>query len=113
MVQVTRLIIELLAFADIADQGFDVQERTSKLWKAPAGMSLGEVCHAPKSRNAPEGAGYIMSLASVDNRSDLVILDAERIEEGPIATVKLPTRIVGQVHGFWADASEIPGANAA
>ncbi len=46
--------------------------------------------------------------AAEDNRSDLVILDAERIEEGPIATVKLPTRIVGQVHGWWVPASQFP-----
>jgi carotenoid cleavage dioxygenase-like enzyme len=87
---------------------FDVQERTSKLWKAPQGMSLAEVCHAPKSKNAPEGAGYIMAVATVENRNDLVILDAERIEEGPIATVKLPTRIIGQIHGWWVPADQIP-----
>ncbi len=88
---------------------FDVQERTSRLWKAPQGMSLGEVCHAPKSKNAPEGAGYILSLATVENnRNDLLILDAERIEEGPIATVKLPTRVVGQVHGWWVPGDQFP-----
>jgi carotenoid cleavage dioxygenase-like enzyme len=87
---------------------FDVQERTSKLWKAPQGLSLGEVCHAPKNKGAPEGAGYILSLASVDNRNDLVILDAERIEDGPIATVKMPTRVVGQVHGWWVPADQFP-----
>jgi carotenoid cleavage dioxygenase-like enzyme len=88
---------------------FDVQERSSKLWKAPQGMSLGEVCHAPKSKAAPEGAGYILSLATVENnRNDLVILDAERIEDGPIATVKMPTRVVGQVHGWWVPADQFP-----
>jgi carotenoid cleavage dioxygenase len=87
---------------------FDVQNRTSNLWKAPQGMSLGEVCHAPKNSKAPEGAGYIMSLATVDNRSDLVILDAEHVEDGPIATVKLPTRIVGQVHGWWVPGDQFP-----
>jgi carotenoid cleavage dioxygenase-like enzyme len=34
-----------------------------------------------------------------------VILDAERIEQGPVAVVKLPTRIVGQVHGWWVPGS--------
>jgi len=36
-----------------------------------------------------------------DRRADLVILDAEHIDAGPIAVVKLPTRIVGQIHGYW------------
>ncbi|MEO8313535.1 MAG: carotenoid oxygenase family protein [Pseudomonadota bacterium] len=90
---------------------FDVQERTSKLWKAPQGMSVGEVCFAPKNKNAPEGTGYIMAVtthAADNGRNDLVILDAERIEEGPIATVKMPTRIVGQIHGWWVPADQFP-----
>jgi carotenoid cleavage dioxygenase-like enzyme len=90
---------------------FDVQERTSKLWKAPAGMSLGEVCHAPKNKNAPEGSGYVMAVvtyAAENGRNDLVILDAERLEEGPVATVKMPTRIVGQVHGWWVPGDQFP-----
>jgi carotenoid cleavage dioxygenase-like enzyme len=49
-----------------------------------------------------------MAVATVENRNDLVILDAERIEEGPIATVKLPTRIIGQIHGWWVPADQIP-----
>jgi carotenoid cleavage dioxygenase len=58
---------------------------------------------------APEGAGYVMAVATVENgRNDLVILDAERVEEGPIATVKLPTKIVGQVHGWWVPADQFP-----
>lgn len=92
---------------------FDVQNRTSNLWKAPAGLALSEICHAPKSATAPEGAGYVMAVgthAAENGRADLVILDAERIEQGPIATVKLPTRIVGQVHGWWVPGSYIPKA---
>jgi carotenoid cleavage dioxygenase len=60
---------------------------------------------------APEGAGYLMAVASYaaeNGRNDLVILDAERVEQGPIATVKLPTKIVGQVHGWWVPGDQIP-----
>ncbi|MEO6079520.1 MAG: carotenoid oxygenase family protein [Steroidobacteraceae bacterium] len=90
---------------------FDVQERSSKLWKAPQGMTLNEVCHAPKNKNAPEGAGYLMSLvtyAAENNRADLVILDAEHLQDGPIATVKMPTRVVAQVHGLWVPGDQFP-----
>ena len=34
-------------------------------------------------------------------RGDLIILDAEQPEAGPIATVKLPIRAVPQIHGWW------------
>ena len=90
---------------------FDVQNRTSKYWKAPTGMGLAEVCHAPKNAKAPEGAGYVMAVATYaaeNGRADLVILDAEHVEDGPVATVKLPTRIAGQVHGWWVPGDYFP-----
>ena len=90
---------------------FDVQNRSSKLYRAPEGASLAEACFAPKSAKAPEGSGYLMGVASYaaeNGRADLVILDAEHIEDGPVATVKLPTRIAGQIHGWWVPGSAIP-----
>ena len=46
-------------------------------------------------------------------RSDLIFVDTKDVAGGPVARVKMPFKVVGQVHGFWADASEIPGASAA
>jgi carotenoid cleavage dioxygenase-like enzyme len=89
----------------------DIQNRTKTFWQAPQGASLAEICHAPKSATAPEGAGWVMAVATYaaeGSRADLVILDAERIEDGPVATVKLPTRIVGQIHGWWVPGSYMP-----
>jgi carotenoid cleavage dioxygenase len=43
-----------------------------------------------------------------NGRSDLVILDAERLEEGPVATVMLPMRAPGQVHGWWVREDQLP-----
>ena len=34
-------------------------------------------------------------------RSDLVIVDTKDMAAGPVATVKMPYKIVGQIHGFW------------
>ena len=65
-------------------------------------------CFAPKSAKAPEGSGYLMGVASYaaeNGRSDLVILDAEHIDQGPIATVKLPTRIAGRCRSYSASTS--------
>jgi carotenoid cleavage dioxygenase len=89
----------------------DHATRTVQLYKAPAGGQLAECCFAPKSKTAPEGSGYLMgvcSYAAEAGRADLVILDAEHVEQGPIATVKLPTRIVGQIHGWWVPGDAIP-----
>ena len=48
-----------------------------------------------------------------NGRSDLILVDTKAPEAGPVARVKMPFKVVGQVHGYWADASEIPGASAA
>jgi carotenoid cleavage dioxygenase len=92
---------------------FDQQTRSLVKWQAPQGAQLAEICHAPKSATAPEGAGWVMAVATYaaeNNRADLVILDAERVAEGPVATVKLPTRIAGQVHGWWVPGSYLDQA---
>ncbi len=43
-------------------------------------------------------------------RGDLVILDAQHLEDGPVAVVKLPTRAVGQIHGWWVPEAQMPVA---
>jgi carotenoid cleavage dioxygenase-like enzyme len=92
---------------------FDHQTRKATLFNSGEGTSLAEMVFAPRSRTAPEGVGYIMGVATRHNesgRSDLLILDAERLEEGPIATVKLPIRAVGQIHGWWVPEEQLPAS---
>jgi carotenoid cleavage dioxygenase-like enzyme len=43
-------------------------------------------------------------------RTELVIADAMRLEEGAIARVKLPFRSTAQVHGIWVGETEVPFA---
>jgi carotenoid cleavage dioxygenase-like enzyme len=90
---------------------FDHQKRTSTLFNAGTETSLAECCFAPKNADAPEASGYLMGLATRNNeggRGDLVILDAEHLADGPIATVHLPMRAVGQIHGWWVPESKLP-----
>lgn len=90
---------------------FDHQTRKTQLYRAEEGTTLAEACFAPKNKNAPEGSGYLMGVATrtkEGGRADLVVLDAEHLDEGPIAVVKLPTRIVGQIHGWWVPGDVLP-----
>jgi carotenoid cleavage dioxygenase len=90
---------------------FDHQTRTSTLYNAGNTTSLAECCFAPKHANAREGEGYLLGLATRNDqnrRADLVILDAEHLEDGPVATVMLPMRAVGQVHGWWVPEAQLP-----
>lgn len=70
--------------------------------------ALQEVQFIPRRKDAPEGEGYLVAVASnfADVRSELVIVDAQRLEE--VARVILPFRINSQVHGWWVDADELP-----
>jgi carotenoid cleavage dioxygenase len=93
----------------------DHQTGTSKVLKVP-GYALSEMCFVPRSPTAAEGDGYLIGLGSSlaeNGRSDLILFDLAHTDAGPRARVKMPYRCVGQVHGFWAGAAQIPGASAA
>jgi carotenoid cleavage dioxygenase len=67
-------------------------------------VSLAEPVFVPRSVDAPEGDGYLIGVAyNLDQnlRSDLVILDAQHVGEGPVARVRLPVQASPQVHGWW------------
>lgn len=90
---------------------FDHATGTQVFWNAGPATSLAECCFAPRLPDAAEGDGYLMGVATRQNengRGDLVILDAQRLQEGPVATVKLPVRAVGQVHGWWVPEGQLP-----
>ncbi len=92
---------------------FDHQTRATQLYRSEEGTTLAEACFAPRNKSAPEGSGYLMGVATrtkEGGRADLVILDAEHLNDGPVATVKLPTRIVGQIHGWWVPGDALPRA---
>lgn len=79
-------------------------------WWGGERAHLQEPCFVPRSPDAPEGDGYIVLLVDdvVANLSDLVILDAQAIDKGPVARVKLPFRLRAGLHGNWVDRSQLP-----
>ena len=92
----------------------DHQEKKTQLVSVPD-YSLSEMTFVPRKKGAEEGDGYLIGIGSStkeSGRSDLILVDTKEVAAGPVARVKMPFKVVGQVHGFWADASEIPGATA-
>jgi carotenoid cleavage dioxygenase-like enzyme len=90
---------------------FDIE--TGKVEKYFAGPTHGlQECSFVPRPSGREGDGYLVGVVSnyAEMRSELVIIDAERLGEGEIARVILPFRISQQVHGVWADAKELPFA---
>ena len=91
----------------------DHQTRTYRSWRVPGEVSLGEPVLAPKSAGAREGEGYLLGVVwhhDENLRSDLLILDAEHLEDGPIATVRLPVQASPQIHSWWVRDDQYPRA---
>jgi carotenoid cleavage dioxygenase len=86
---------------------FDHPQRRTQSFVAGGDSSVQECCFVPRSANAPEGDGYLVGVVDreIERRSDLVIVDAQRLAEGPIATVRMPFKIFQQVHGCWVPAA--------
>ncbi len=60
----------------------------------------------PRDAQSPEGQGVLMATVfqSAEQRSDLIVLDAQNVADGPLATVRLDHRIPMGFHGNWRSA---------
>jgi len=87
---------------------FDVKTGEVAKYFAGTTHALQECSFIPRASGL-EGDGYLVGVATnyAENRAELVIADAQRLNEGDIARVILPFRISSQVHGIWADAREL------
>ena len=86
----------------------DLASGRTALFAAPDGDSLGEPVFAPRSAESAEGDGFLLTVQYIreENRSDLLILDASDLENGPVARVHLSHRVPAGFHGSWVPASE-------
>ena len=86
---------------------YDLQNGKRETWKPGVDSFVMEPVVAPRSANAGEAEGYLLTLVyrAQENRSDLVVLDAKNVAAGPIATAKLPVRVPFGFHGNWLAAA--------
>src|SRR5580658_1490523 len=77
-------------------------------WCGPV-SSLQEACFIPRSKSAPEGDGWVVQVCNrlLEQRSDLLIFDAQQVASGPIATINIPIRMRFGLHGNWVNAADI------
>ena len=81
----------------------------------PTDARLAEAAFVPRKKGAPEGDGYLIGIADrpkENGRSDLLIIDTQDVAAGPIATVHMPYKVVGQVHGLWVEDHLLPKQHA-
>ena len=60
----------------------------------------------PRTADSDESDGWVIATLyrAAEDRSDLVIFDAQAIEKGPIACAKAPRRVPFGFHGNWRGA---------
>ena len=88
---------------------YDVVSSTDTAHQFEKGLPS-EFVHVPAStRVVEEDDGWLMGFVfdRARNASDLIILDAKKIESKPVARVKLPGRVPQGFHGSWMP-DEIP-----
>lgn len=69
----------------------------------PAGDATSEAVFVPRGPLAAEGDGWLLAVVwrGAERRSDLIVLDTNGIEKGPVATVQLTHRVPFGFHGNW------------
>lgn len=89
---------------------FDHDKKKSSSYYAGNISSLQEPQFAPRGKDAPEGDGYVIGLCNrhAERRTDLLVLDAQHMEDGPVATVRLPFALRNGVHGHWVPGYTLP-----
>lgn len=75
------------------------------------GRSAGEAVFIGREGGADEDDGWLMTMVhDVPNeKAELVILDAQDFDRGPVARVLLPQRVPYGFHGNWVSDSSVPG----
>jgi carotenoid cleavage dioxygenase len=80
----------------------DHQSGALETWTAGENSGVHEPNFVVKP-GAPEGEGYLLVIVNrfAENRSDLAVLDARRVQDGPVALLRLPVRVRSTFHGMW------------
>lgn len=92
---------ELTAIAHL-----DLATGKRQVYTLPPGDLTSEPVFVERSADAEEGDGWLLSVVwrASENRSDLVVFDAQDVAKGPIATARAPRRVPFGFHGNWVNA---------
>jgi carotenoid cleavage dioxygenase-like enzyme len=85
----------------------EVKSGKTKSWHPQQPATIQEEVHIPSKMPSHEGYLALVVDRHDDKLSDMVILEAARPDQGPIATIKMPLRLRNQVHGNWVSAEEL------
>jgi carotenoid cleavage dioxygenase len=68
-----------------------------------------EAVFVPPVPGAPHGHGYVLQLVDrhATASTDLLILDAQHVDAEPVATLRIPIRMPGGLHGNWVSQEQL------
>jgi len=85
---------------------YDHEDGSCVRYDYPDGWFASESPFAPAVGGVSEDDGYVVTIMmNTDGRSESWVFDARQIERGPVARVRLPSRVPAGFHAKW-----IPGA---
>jgi carotenoid cleavage dioxygenase len=81
----------------------DLKTNRREQWYAGEGASVQDPVFCPRSVDAPEGEGYIVTIRNRPGLrgSEAVILDAQKVAAGPIAVLQIPMPLRHGIHSSW------------
>jgi carotenoid cleavage dioxygenase-like enzyme len=81
----------------------DLDSGKTRTWDAGVGNGVSEPVFVPEPEGAAEGVGWLLATVfkSDTNNSELIVLNAAAVNDGPVATVQLDHRIPFGFHGSW------------
>ena len=88
----------------------DLQTGDVRTWEPGEGRMPMEAVFVPVSDDADEDDGWLMSYVydATRDTTDVVILHAQDLAAGPVATVHLPQRVPFGFHGNWVPDAVVP-----
>jgi carotenoid cleavage dioxygenase len=83
----------------------DLWTGASTEYHLPEGRYASEAPFAPRIGSTEEDDGYLVSFVTDETTgtSECILLDARRIEDGPICRIALPHKLCSGTHSCWAD----------
>jgi carotenoid cleavage dioxygenase len=83
----------------------DLETGKRQVYALDGGDATSEPVFVPRSADAPEGDGWVTAVVyrAGEDRSDLLIFEAQDIGKGPIAIAQMPRRVPFGFHGNWVN----------
>ncbi|MBL8774053.1 MAG: carotenoid oxygenase family protein [Phenylobacterium sp.] len=82
----------------------DLATGKRQVWEFEGRDMPSEPVFVPRSADAAEGDGWVTAVVyrAAEDRSDMLVFEAQDIAKGPIATAEVPRRVPFGFHGNWA-----------